>query len=65
MFRKEEKWDKEPKWPAKLVDTVFELNGIKYTIYFSDVGLSSDPWDQRFMESIQGERKRLKDIRSH
>lgn len=46
-------WDKNPKWPAKLVKTTFKLHGIQYTIYPSDIGLSTDPWEQGFMESIQ------------
>lgn len=48
-------WDKNPKWPAKLVKTEFKLHGIRYTIYPSDIGLSTDPWDQGFMESIQSD----------
>ena len=54
-FRKEkEEWDRHPKWPAKLVGTYFELNGIEYSIGPADVGLdAADCWDQGFMESIQ------------
>lgn len=48
-------WDRSPGWPAKLVKTNYALNGIKCTIYPSDVGLSSDPLDQGFMESIRNE----------
>ena len=50
-----EEWDKNPQWPAKLVNTTFKLHGIKYTIFPSDIGLSTDPWDQGFMESIQND----------
>ena len=58
-----EKWDKNPGWPAKLVQTTFMLNGIKYTIEPPDLGLSYDPWDQGFMEHIQGDiRKDLESI---
>ncbi len=53
-FKKErEEWDKDQKWPAKHVETTFCLNGIKYSIGPSDIGLTSDPWDQGFMETIQ------------
>lgn len=55
-FKKEkEEWGKSPKWPAKLVETTFKLNGIKYAIEPFDIGLSTDPWDQGFMESIQSD----------
>ena len=47
------KWDQDPGWPAKLVSTTFVLNGVTYTIEPPDLGLSYDPWDQGFMESIQ------------
>ncbi|MCR4904054.1 MAG: hypothetical protein K6A23_14445, partial [Butyrivibrio sp.] len=54
-FKKEKEiWDKNPKWPAKFVNTTFKLNGIKCTICPLDIGLSMDNWDQGFMESIQG-----------
>lgn len=57
-----EKWDQDPGWPAKLVSTTFVLNGVKYTIEPPDLGLSYDPWDQGFMESIQGDiRKDLEE----
>lgn len=52
---KKAEWDKDPKWPAKLVETTCKLHGIQYTIYPSDIGLSTDPWDQGFMESIQSD----------
>jgi len=55
--KEKEEWDKGSKWPAKLVKTRFMLNGIEYTIWPSDIGLSDDPWDQGFMESIQSEIK--------
>lgn len=48
-----EKWDQDPGWPAKLVSTTFVLNGVEYTIEPPDLGLSYDPWNQGFMESIQ------------
>ena len=60
---KKEEWDKKPGWPAKLVETIFTLNGIKYSIKPEDIGLSSDGWDQGFMESIQGEIE--KDLESY
>ena len=57
-----EKWDQDPRWPAKLVSTTFVLNGVEYTIEPPDLGLSYDPWDQGFMESIQGDiRKDLEE----
>lgn len=57
-----EKWNQDPGWPAKLVSTTFVLNGVKYTIEPPDLGLSYDPWDQGFMESIQGDiRKDLEE----
>lgn len=49
-----EEWDKNPGWPAKLVETRFTLNGIKYVIGPRDLGLEDDCWDQGFMESFQG-----------
>jgi len=52
---KKQAWDKAPGWPAKLVKTTFMLNGKKYTIGPKAIGLSSDCWDQGFMESIQGD----------
>lgn len=56
------KWDQDPGWPAKLVETKFKLNGEECTILPQDLGLSSDPWDQGFMESIQADiAKDLKD----
>ena len=48
-----EEWDKNPGWPAKLVETRFTLNGIKYVIEPRDLGLKDDCWDQGFMESFQ------------
>lgn len=50
---RKEKWDADRGWPAKLVETRFKLNGINYTLYPTDIGLTDDGWDQGFMESIQ------------
>lgn len=50
--RKEE-WDKNPRWPAKLVKTKFILNGVKYSLFPTDIGLTHDCWDQGFMETVQ------------
>ena len=50
---KKQEWDKEPGWPAKLVRTEFFLNGRKYVIEPTDIGLTDDCWDQGFMESVQ------------
>ena len=52
--RKKE-WDKDPGWPAKLVETRFTLNRIQYSIGPEDLGLTRDCWDQGFMESIQSD----------
>ena len=55
-FKKEkERWDKKPKWTSKIVKTKFKLNGKECVILPQDIGLSSDPWDQGFMESIQSD----------
>ena len=51
-------WNKNPGWPAKLVKTTFNLNGIQYTIMPQDLGLTDDCWDQGFMESFQGQMKK-------
>ena len=53
--KKKEEWDKDPGWLSKLVSTDFKLNGKWYTIMPEDIGLTSDGWDQGFMETIQGE----------
>lgn len=50
-----EEWDKNPGWPAKLVKTKFTLNGIKYSLFPTDIGLTHDCWDQGFMETIQSD----------
>ena len=47
-------WDKRPGWPAKMTETSFILNGMKYTIVPEDLGLTDDCWDQGLMESFQG-----------
>ena len=52
---RKEKWDKDPGWPAKLVESQFTLNGNRYTIKPNDLGLDDDCWDQGFMETIQGD----------
>lgn len=54
MVEGKAEWDKKTGWPAKLVVTMFTLNGIEYTLEPEDLGLSSDCWDQGFMESFQG-----------
>lgn len=50
---KKKEWDKDPGWPAKLVETKFTLNRMNYSIGPKDIGLTDDCWDQGFMESIQ------------
>lgn len=50
---KKEEWDKNPGWPAKLVETKFTLNGEKYSLFPVDFDLTYDCWDQGFMETIQ------------
>ena len=55
---KKEEWDKNPGWPAKLVETSFKLNGKSYSLYPADIGLTDDGWDQGFMESIQADIER-------
>lgn len=52
--RKEE-WDKKPRWPAKYVRTKFLLNGVEYSLFPTDIGLTHNNWDQGFMESVQSE----------
>lgn len=63
-FEKEKKeWKDKPGWPAKLVETNFELNGIKYTLDSYDICPDVDYWREGFMESIQSElTKDLKEI---
>ncbi len=48
------KWDQDPGWPAKFVETTFMLYGHQFSLGPTDIGLSSDGWDQGFMESVQG-----------
>lgn len=55
---KKKEWDKDPRWPAKLVKTMFTLNGMSYSISPKDIGLTDDCWDQGFMESIQGDLRK-------
>lgn len=55
---KKMEWDRDPGWPAKLVETTFKLYGQEYSLGPTDIGLSSDPWDQGFMESVQGIMKK-------
>ena len=50
-------WDADPGWPAKLVKTEFTLAGKSYVIGPEDIGLTSNCWDQGFMEHIQGRMK--------
>ena len=58
-FRDQKKaWDKQPGWPAKLVETKFELNGVSYSIGPVDLGFTSDGWNQGFMEKVQDEVKK-------
>ena len=52
-------WDKKPGWPAKLVETSFILNGMKYTIVPEDLGLTDNCWEQGLMESFQGEIRKV------
>ncbi len=52
---KKEEWDKNPRWPAKLVKTKFILNGVQYSLFPNDIGLTYDSWDQGFMETIQSD----------
>lgn len=54
FVKDKEEWDKNPGWPAKLVETEFTLNGITYALEPNDLGLTDDCWDQGFMETIQG-----------
>ena len=55
---KKEEWDKNPGWPAKLVETCFGLNGKRYSIHPADIGLTDDGWDQGFMETIQSDLRK-------
>ena len=48
-------WDKNPKWPSKLVETRFYLGGQTWSIGPTDIGLTRDGWDQGFMETVQDE----------
>lgn len=49
-------------WPAKQVEIQFYLNGKKYKIKPSDIGLDdSDCWDHDFMEYVEGDI--IKDIK--
>lgn len=57
-FEKEkEEWNKNPGWPAKLVETRFELNGWDYRIFSSDISHGVNDWDDGFMESVQSKMK--------
>lgn len=58
-----EEWDKKPGWPAKYVKTKFTLNGIKYSLFPIDIGLTCDCWDQGFMETIQSDIE--KDLKAY
>ena len=52
---KYEKWNENPMWPAKGVHTSFKLNGISCGVGPEDLGLTSDGWDQGFMETVQSD----------
>ena len=53
-FQKERaEWLNSYRWPAKLVSTSYRYEGYSYDIKPEDLGLSDDPYDQGFMESIQ------------
>lgn len=55
-FRKQkEEWDKNPLWPAKLVETSFCLFNTRYTLKPEDLGFDNTPESEGFMESIQKE----------
>ena len=41
-------------WPSKCVETEFVINGVRYSIFPPDIGLTYDCWDQGFMELFQG-----------
>ena len=58
IVAKKAEWDENPGWPAKLVSTEFEMNGIKYVMRPADIGLSDDCWDQGLMEHFQGNMKK-------
>lgn len=51
---KKQEWDEGPGWPAKLVKTSFNLNGLEYTLNSVDLGYTDSGFDQGFMESVQG-----------
>lgn len=56
QFREQKKeWDRNPEWPAKLVETSFCLFDTRYTLKPEDLGLKNGPEDEGFMESIQKE----------
>lgn len=54
-------WDKDQKWPAKCVETIFMLGGEEWSIDITDIGIEDDPWNQGFMETVQ--RDMEKDLR--
>ena len=53
FVEKKKAWMENSGWPAKLVETSFELNGIRYTLYPEDVCQGVDYWEDGFMETIQ------------
>lgn len=55
FIARKRKWDESPGWPAKLVETRFRLGGQEWSIKPLDIGLTTDGWDQGFMETIQDE----------
>lgn len=56
--RKRELWYENPGWEAKLVHITFTLNGYEFELIPKSLGLTSDGWDQGFMESISGDIKK-------
>ena len=50
---KKEEWDKNPRWPAKYVETRFEINGLNLVLHASDLPFEPGPWYEGFFESIQ------------
>lgn len=65
------RWDADPHWLAKLVETRCILNGCEISIWPPDIGVTYDGWDQGFMETVQSDMERdleaygATDIRSY
>ena len=55
--RNRKKWlEGDRGWPAKLVETTFTFNGVRYHIDPDDIGLDrGDSWDNGLMERFQCE----------